>query len=524
MKAQENVTDVLKPLHKSSGKLYLLCVGVGAITGFIVSLYRLVLSHANEFRKMMVEDSIFKGPAFIFLVWIAFIVIGLIVEFISRKYPKISGSGIPQVKGILLRQLDYIKWFQELVAKFVSGLMGIGAGLSLGREGPSVQIGSYVGFGVTQLFDRDDVEKKYLVTSGASAGLAGAFGAPLSGVMFALEELHRFISAKLLICAFLASIASNFVGRRLFGVNTSFDLIAIFPRQLNPYYQFSLYIILGIILAYLGKLFTYLLLKSQDIYKKPMCSKWLKVSFVMSTSMLLCYFLPDVTGGGHALVEEMVYSRNTIIILVIIFIIKLLFTVLSYATGFAGGIFLPMLVLGAVVGKIYAIFLIKYLGLPSDLVTHFMVLGMAGYFVAVVRAPITGTVLILEMTGNFDHLLALATVSIVAYYVTDILGLEPIYELLYERMPKDINVINAHNGKKTLVSIPVLGDSELDGKKICELLCPEDTLVVSIRRNDHDLIPRGSTIIKGGDLLIFLTPVEKACETQEVIFKRATTN
>lgn len=524
MKSQENVTEVLKPLHDNNGKLYLLCIGVGAVTGFIVSFYRLVLSHANDFRKMIVEDSIFKGPTFIFLVWIAFTVVGLLVEFISRRYPKISGSGIPQVKGILLRQLDYTNWFQELVAKFVSGVMGIGAGLSLGREGPSVQIGSYVGFGATKVFNRDDVEKKYLVTSGASAGLAGAFGAPLSGVMFALEELHRFISSKLLICAFLASIASNFVGRRLFGIKTSFDLIAIFPRQLNPYYQIFLYIILGVILAFLGKLFTYLLTKTQDVYKKVVCPKWLKVSFVMSTSLLLCYFLPEVTGGGHTLVEEMVYSQETIIILATIFVIKLLFTVLSYATGFAGGIFLPMLVLGAIVGKIYAIFLIRYMGLPSDLVTHFMVLGMAGYFVAVVRAPITGTVLILEMTGNFDHLLALATVSIVAYYITDIIGLEPVYEILYERMPKDINVVNPNNGKKTLISVPVLGESELDGKKISEILCPEDSLVVSIKRNDRDIIPKGSTEVKGGDLLILLTPVEKACETKEAIFKRATTN
>ncbi|MBR8701561.1 H(+)/Cl(-) exchange transporter ClcA [Fusobacterium sp. DD29] len=519
MKTQENVTDTLKLLHKGSGKLYLLCVAVGAITGFIVSLYRLVLEHTNAFRKMIIEDSVFKGPQFIFIVWIAFILIGFIVDYIAKKYPKISGSGIPQVKGILLRQLDYTKWFQELVAKFVSGVMGIGAGLSLGREGPSVQIGSYVAFGATKLFDRDIVEKKYLITSGASAGLAGAFGAPLSGVMFALEELHRFISAKLLICAFLASIASNFMGRRLFGSATSFDLIALYPNELNPYYQFTLYIILGIIIAFLGKLFTVMLLKAQDIYKTNKVPRWFKVSCVMSSSLLLCYFLPEVTGGGHTLVEEMVTGKNTISILILIFILKLLFTVFSYATGFAGGIFLPMLVLGAVVGKIYAIILIRYLNFPPEFVSHFMVLGMAGYFVAVVRAPITGAVLILEMTGNFDHLLALATVSVIAYYITDILGVEPVYELLYERMAKDTPDEKVHIGKKTLISIPVVGDSELDGKKVSELAIPEDVLLVSIRRNDHDIIPKNSMVIRGGDLLVFLIPKEKAFAMKEELVK-----
>ncbi|WP_410208277.1 ClC family H(+)/Cl(-) exchange transporter [Fusobacterium sp.] len=520
MKTEENVTDNLKLLHNRSGKLYLLCVAVGAITGFIVSLYRLVLDHANVFRKMIVENSVIKGPQFIFIVWIAFILIGFVLDWIAKKYPKISGSGIPQVKGILMRQLDYLNWFQELIAKFVSGVLGIGAGLSLGREGPSVQIGSYVAFGATKIFDRDVVEKKYLITSGASAGLAGAFGAPLSGVMFALEELHRFISAKLLICAFLASIASNFMGRRLFGLSTSFDLIAHYPRNMNPYYQFALYIILGIIIAFLGKLFTVMLLKAQDLYKTPKVSRWLKVSFVMSTSLLLCYFLPEVTAGGHSLVEEMVTSKNTIAILSFIFIVKLLFTVFSYATGFAGGIFLPMLVLGAVVGKIYAIFLIRYLDFPPEFVSHFMVLGMAGYFVAVVRAPITGAVLILEMTGNFDHMLALATVSVVAYYVTDILGVEPVYELLYERMAKDVPDEKVHKGKKTLITIPVVGESELEGKKVCELNLSEDTLIVAVRRNDHDIVPKGNTIIKGGDLVVFLIPKEKAFELKEMFLKQ----
>lgn len=520
MKTQENVTETLKLLHKGSGKLYLLCVAVGAITGFIVSLYRLILGHANVLRKMLVDHSVVKGPQFIFIVWLIFILIGFAVDFIAKKYPKISGSGIPQVKGILLRQLDYVKWFQELIAKFVSGVLGIGAGLSLGREGPSVQIGSYVAFGISKIFDRDVIEKKYLITSGASAGLAGAFGAPLSGVMFALEELHRFISSKLLICAFLASIASNFMGRRLFGSGTSFDLIALYPKNINPYYQFALYIILGVIIAFLGKLFTFLLLKAQDIYKTKKVSRWLKVSFIMSTSLLLCYFLPEVTGGGHDLVEDMVTEKNTIQILLIIFIVKLLFTVFSYATGFAGGIFLPMLVLGAVVGKIFALVLIKYFNFPPEYISHFMILGMAGYFVAVVRAPITGAVLILEMTGNFDHLLALATVSVIAYYVTDVIGLEPVYELLYERMAKDVPDEKNDIGKKTIVAVPVVGESSMEGKKISELPIPEDVIVITVRRNGHDIIPKSNMIIRAGDVLIFLIPQEKVFSIKEELIKK----
>lgn len=522
MKTEETAADNLKLLQKGSGRLYLLCVITGALTGFIVSLYRWALNYANHFREFLIDNSLVKGPQFIFIIWIAFILIGLLTDFISKKYPKISGSGIPQVKGILLRQLNYVTWFQELISKFLAGLMGIGAGLSLGREGPSVQLGSYIGFGITRLFKRDTIEKKYLVTSGASAGLAGAFGAPLSGVMFALEELHKFISAKLLICTFLASIASDFIGRRMFGMATSFDLIAAYPQNMNPYYQFILYILFGIIVAFFGKIFTLTLIRTQDIFKKNKLPKYIKIMFVMSTSMLFCYFLPEVTGGGHELVEEMAGGNRTIQLLVIIFVIKLLFTALSYATGFAGGIFLPMLVLGAIIGKIYGLTLMNILGVGIEFVPHFMVLGMAGYFVAVVRAPITGAVLILEMTGNFDHLLALVTVSVVAYYITELLGLEPIYEILYERMAKDVPVENKKIEKKTIITIPIAAESELDGKKIADIKWEEDVLVVAIQRNEHEIIPKGSTEIMSGDQLTILLPESKVYEMKELLYKRGT--
>ena len=164
--------------------------------------------------------------------------------------------------------------------------MGIGCGLSLGREGPSVQLGSYIGYGATKLFNRNSVEKKYLVTSGASAGLAGAFGAPLAGVIFALEELHKFISSKLLICTFMASIASDFVGRRMFGMETAFDLSIGYPKSISPYLQVILFVLFGILIAFFGKLFTMTLIKVQDIYKGAKLPRWAKVSFVMTTSFL----------------------------------------------------------------------------------------------------------------------------------------------------------------------------------------------------------------------------------------------
>lgn len=267
-----------------------------------------------------------------------------------------------------------------------------------------------------------------------------------------------------------------------------------------------------------------MLIKTQDVFNKVNVHRSIKIVVVMTISFSLCVVFPEVTGGGHHLAESLVHKKELIIILIVIFVLKLLFTSISYATGFAGGIFLPMLVLGAIIGKIFGETIDTIWSTGNDFTVHFVVLGMAAYFVSVVRAPITGAILILEMTGSFHLLLAMATVSIVAFYTTELLGQHPIYDILYDRMKKDDNnKTDEKNKRKTIVKIPVMAESELDGKFIADLSYPEGILVVSIIRNEVEFIPNGKSIIKGGDILVILLSEEKIPETKEEILKRATT-
>lgn len=215
MSRKREIKNHVELLQKGNRGLYGLSLLVGVITGVIVSIYRYGLGIAGNLREHYISRELLTNPSKLLLIWGIFIVIGLFVDYLSRKFPTTGGSGIPQVKALILRKLDYIFWVKELLVKFFGGLLGIGAGLSLGREGPSVQLGSYIGYGFTKIFKRNYTDEKYLVTAGSSAGLAGAFGAPLAGVIFSMEELHRFFSSKLIICTFLASICSNFVARRI---------------------------------------------------------------------------------------------------------------------------------------------------------------------------------------------------------------------------------------------------------------------------------------------------------------------
>lgn len=519
--------STLAKISENNGKLYLLCLLVGIGTGFIVSFYRWslnLITHLKEKLFLFTENDP-NSWNFLYLLklWLIFILIGFLVDYLYRKYPRTSGSGIPQVKGLITGKIDYKNWFQELISKFLAGVLGIGAGLSLGREGPSVQLGSYFAYGVAKIFKRDIKDRNYLITSGSSAGLAGAFGAPMAGVMFSIEEIHRYLSGKLLICVFLSSIAADFVGRRFFGVQTAFNISIKYPLELSPYFQFTMYIIFGLIIAFFGKLFTFVLIKTQDIFNKIKVPRTIKIISVMTISFGMCIIFPEVTGGGHHLAESLVHKEELILTLTIIFVLKLLFTSISYATGFAGGIFLPMLVLGAIIGKIFGETLDLFWLTGNDFTVHFVVLGMAAFFVSVVRAPITGAILILEMTGSFHLLLAIATVSIVAFYTTELLGQHPIYDILYDRMKKDDNKIDEKNKKKTIIKIPVMPESKLDGQCIADEFFQEDILVISVVRNEIEIIPNGRTVIKGGDVLVILLPETKIAEIKEELVKKAST-
>jgi len=206
---KHNTYNTLFHWHSFRLKLVFEGIGVGTITGLLIVLYRIALEKAT-FLLTDIYKTISVKPILV-LPWIVtLIIIGYVVGLMVKHEPMISGSGIPQVEGVLLRKLDMI-WWRVILGKFIGGILSIGSGLSLGREGPSVQIGAAVGQGFSKVFKRVKIEEKYLMTSGASAGLAAAFNAPLAGVMFALEEVHKNFSPLVLLSALSAALSADFV-------------------------------------------------------------------------------------------------------------------------------------------------------------------------------------------------------------------------------------------------------------------------------------------------------------------------
>lgn len=507
---KERAYNILKRSQNSKYRLIRDSLLVGIAVGLIIVVYRILGSKLMELFKGLYskgrEDILFIPVIFIILV-----ALGYIVAQQVKREPMISGSGIPQVEGILTRRIK-INWFRVLVNKFIGGLLCLGVGFSVGREGPSVQMGACVGEGISKGLDKLDNEEKYFVTCGASAGLSAAFNAPLAGVMFALEEAHKNFSPLVLASAMTASITADFVSKQFFGLMPSLHTAKLNAMPLKYYWVL---IILGIVVGISGVLFNSGILKTQTIFKNSKLSKEVKIMIPFILTGIIGLMSPVLLGGGHELIMTLQEQSFTLNLLIILLVSKFIFTFICFGSGAPGGIFFPLLALGSIVGNIVGIISAMYMGIPSTYIINFVVLAMAGHFAAIVKAPITAIILILEMTGSLDHLLPLSIVVIIAQLTSDLLNSHPIYESLLERLLEGGEYeCETSVNKKTLFETVVHINSDLDGKCIKDIIWPKNCLIVGITRGDTEIIPKGSTKIMAGD---YLTIMANQCECSNVL-------
>ncbi len=487
---------------------------VGLFSGIVVVLYRIVLFHA-EHISFRIYDMFRANIKLVPLLFLSLGILGYIVGILVSKFPMIGGSGIPQVKGIIMGYLED-NWFTTLVAKFLCGTLGIIGGLSLGREGPSIQLGACIAEGVGSKISKSKTEKKILIASGASAGLAAAFNAPIAGTMFALEEIFKYFSPIILISTMASAMIADLISKSIFGLRPIFNFNITSNIPLNGYWLICL---MGVVLGLLGAFYNFATLKTQKLYKS--------ISFLSpKTRPLVAFFFagifglvfPLVLGGGHKIIDEINPSYG-IYFLIVLLAIKFIFSMISFGSGAPGGIFFPLLVIGALIGAIFGNIATELLGFDQSLYFNFIILAMAGYFTAIVRAPMTGIILLVEMTGSFSHLLSLSIVCIIAYIVADILNSAPIYDSLLDNLIHKSKKPNFEPYKKITIETVVHYGSFAEGKSLKELSLPKDCLLVSIRRHSADIIPNGNSILKAEDYLVFLTDIDKEALNRSFIEK-----
>jgi len=469
----------------------------GLLSGFLVVLYRLGVEYGTE-SAVHIYAYLKQHPWYLLLWAGLLLLVGYLTHLLVKWEPYAKGSGIPQVEGIVLFGMK-MKWHAILLVRFLAGVMTSFFGVSLGREGPSIQIGACGSQAVAKKISKNKLEENCLITAGASAGLSAAFNAPLSGIIFALEEIHRSFSPNILIAATTAALTADVVSKYVFGLETVLHFVEV------PQLEFVYYLwlpVIGVLSGVVGAGVNKALLLATDLYQRLPAK--LRPSLALLFALPCGIFLPEVLGGGQTLIHLSQEAKTGFAMMAIFFLAKILLTCTSFGSGIPGGIFMPVLAIGAVSGGMIALAAVQ-LGLPKEYISVFCVCAMAGVLSGTVKAPITSILLMAEMTGSLVHLLPVASVAFIALLTSDLLKTSPIYEVLLERLTGDREQQSKKHKKCTVIEIPVELGSMAAGKKIKEVPWPEGALIVALRRGEQELIPNGDTEIRHGDYLVVLS-------------------
>lgn len=489
------IRDFVKT-HERRRRQFPKAILVGFLAGLVAVAFRVSVDRLDTARTGLIAYAHTLGGWGVLLP-MAFGAVGAGagVWAVRRLAPETAGSGIPHMKAVLNR-LRGMAWQRVLAVKFGAGALAIGSGLALGREGPTVQMGGAVGQMVSRWLKATPRERRALIAAGAGAGLAAAFNAPLAGVIFVLEEMQRDFTPGVFTATFLATVVADVVARTLTGQLPTFR-VALHP--VPPLASLPLFLIVGVAAGVLGVAFNRALLGSVRLFERTRrWPAWVAGAIVGAAVGLVAWFLPEAVGGGGGLVERTLAGHLALDALLALFALRFVLTIFSYGTGAAGGIFAPLLVLGAQIGLVIGLLGVRFVPNAAPEPTMFAVVGMAAYFTAIVRAPLTGIVLIVEMTGNYSLMLPLLVACFCAYGVADLLGDRPIYEALLEH---DLlrNQESPEIESTLLLELSVQPGSPFENRAVGDLGLPVGCLIIAIRHGLRDEVATRDSVLRAGD-------------------------
>lgn len=428
----------------------LLAAIVGILAGLVCGLFESGVSWVIAQRGLLLADR--PWWQLLLMGFAISALLGMVGYFLTHAFaPEAGGSGIPEIEGAM-EDLRPVRWWRVLPVKFFGGICTLSSGMVLGREGPSVQIGGNVGKMVADLCRLPKEHGHALLAAGAAGGLAAAFNAPLAGILFVMEEMrpqfrYSFLAIKAVaISAVMATLTlQNMKGQH--------PVIALPHYDAPALKALWLFLFMGAAFGVLGFVFNKLVLACQDGYLALHQNKRHRFvaigMLVAGTFGVLSLFVPSVTGGGTELIPRLMDGEYAMATLFLIFSVRLVATLVCFCSGAPGGVFAPTLALGTLFGLVFGYLFhaaFPELGIEPG---AFAVAGMGALFAATVRAPVTGIVLVTEMTDNYQLILPMMITTIGATIVAQWLGGRPLYSQILERTLRMAERLRLADNSKT---------------------------------------------------------------------------
>lgn len=438
-----------------------LSIFIGVISGLLVVSFRIAIEwvriltlgsapHAGQLRLLYI-------PALAGLV-----VAALVMWF----FPAARGSGVNQTKAALYVYDGYIS-FRTVVGKFITSAIAIGAGHSLGPEDPSLQIGAGVASIIARNLRLSRRRLRMFAPIGAAAGLAAAFNAPISAILFVIEEVIGSWSAAVLGSLVLAAISSCFVARAFWGPEPMFRIPSI---ELRDPRELMAYAVLGVIGGLVAPLFAMVLgFLRPRLRAMPRTALYLQPGLAGLMVGAIGYFgFPQVMGTGYDVMDQAMHGQFVWQVLLALVFLKLLATTLSFSSGTPGGMFAPTLFIGAMLGGAVGGFEKHFFPHLTGTLGAYCLVGMGVLFAGFLRVPLTSVFMVLEVSGNYSIILPVILANTIAFLLSRSLQPVGIFEIFTHQdgleLPsmeeqREEAVLHIEDALRT-VSVPVLRDSD----------------------------------------------------------------
>ncbi len=415
---------------RESNLFLLLAVIIGLFSGLAVVCFRITI----EYTRLFLLGSALRPPVLRLLLAPTLSGIG-VAALVILIFPRVRGSGVNQTKAALYIYDGYVP-FRTVIGKFLACALAIGSGQSLGPEDPSLQIGAGIAsaLGRKLRLSRDKV--RLIAPVGAAAGLAAAFNAPVSAVIFVIEEIIGKWSAGVLGAIVLSAVSSVVVVRGFLG---SEPLFRIPQFQLNHAFELIAYAVLGVVGGAVSVFFAKLVERARRILKSlPARTFYVQPALAGLAVGLVGIFLPQVMGAGYGSIDQAMHDQYGWQMLALLGIVKVLATTICFASGTPGGMFAPTLFVGAMIGG--AVGGLEHHFFPEfgASVGPYALVGMGVMFAGFLRVPLTSAFMVLEVSGNYSIILPVMVSNAIAYLISRKYCKVPIFDVLSRQDGMDL--------------------------------------------------------------------------------------